>query len=155
MKFPYLIPIAASEPASAILAPLLIIQSPQFYGVPIVAQQVKDLTWSLWGCRFNLRPCSEGCKTGIATRCHLGCRCGWNLVLLWLWGKPTAEALSQPLTWELSYAKGVAVKKKKLRKPQFSKKLFNSYAFRFFFPNKNRTQIFHKNKLIWLNILAA
>ena len=33
--------------------------------------------------------------------------------LLWLWCRPVAAALSQPLSWELTYATGVALKKKK------------------------------------------
>ena len=31
----------------------------------------------------------------------------------WLWHKPTATALIQPLTWELPYATCAALKKKK------------------------------------------
>ena len=32
-------------------------------------------------------------------------------VLLWLWCKPAATALSWPLTWEFPYAMGVALKR--------------------------------------------
>ena len=41
--------------------------------------------------------------------------------LLWLWCRPAAIALIQPLTWELLYASGVALKiqeKKKKAYPQ-------------------------------------
>jgi len=34
-----------------------------------------------------------------------------DLVLLWLWGRPAAAALIQPLAWELPYAIPVALKK--------------------------------------------
>ena len=43
----------------------------------------------------------------------VGCRCSWNLVLLWLWHKPVAAALIQPRAWEIPYAAGVAIKRKK------------------------------------------
>ena len=36
----------------------------------------------------------------------------WDLALIWLWCRPAATALIQPLTWELPYAMGVALKKK-------------------------------------------
>ena len=32
-------------------------------------------------------------------------------VMLWLWHRPMATALIGPLAWELTYAKGVALKK--------------------------------------------
>ena len=40
----------------------------------------------------------------------VGCRCGLDLALLWLWHRPAAAAPIQPLTWELPYAAGVALK---------------------------------------------
>ena len=39
-----------------------------------------------------------------------------DLVLLWLWHRPAAVALIQPLAWDLPYAVGAALKKKKRRK---------------------------------------
>ena len=36
--------------------------------------------------------------------------------LLWLWCRLAAAALIQPLAWELPYAKGVAVKRKKRKR---------------------------------------
>ena len=48
--------------------------------------------------------------------CHelwIGHGCGSDPELLWLWCKPTAKALIRPLAWELPYASGVALKKKK------------------------------------------
>ena len=35
-----------------------------------------------------------------------------DLVLLWLWRRLTAAALLQPLSWELPYTAGVALKRK-------------------------------------------
>ena len=48
--------------------------------------------------------------------CGVGCRCGSDLVFLWLWRRPEATALIQPLAWELPYAVGVALKKPKKKK---------------------------------------
>ena len=43
--------------------------------------------------------------------CDVGCRCGSDLVLLWLWHRPAAVALIQPIGWEPPHAVGVALKK--------------------------------------------
>ena len=43
----------------------------------------------------------------------VGSRCGSDLVLLWLWHRPTATALIRPLAWEPPYAVGAALKRKK------------------------------------------
>ena len=39
-----------------------------------------------------------------------------NLVLLWLWCRPAATTLIQPLAWELPYAAGAAQNKTKQNK---------------------------------------
>ena len=43
----------------------------------------------------------------------VGHRCSLDPEFLWLWCRPAAVALNQPLTWELLYAAGVAIKKRK------------------------------------------
>ena len=48
--------------------------------------------------------------------CGVGCRCGSDPVLLWLWSRLAAEALIRPLAWDLPFATGVALKIKKERK---------------------------------------
>ena len=45
--------------------------------------------------------------------CGVGRRCVLDPALLWLWGKLAAAAPIQPLAWELPYAAGVALKRKK------------------------------------------
>ena len=45
--------------------------------------------------------------------CGVDCRHGLDLVLLWLWHKLAGAALIQSIAWELLYAMGVALKKKK------------------------------------------
>ena len=47
--------------------------------------------------------------------CDFGRRPGLNLALLWLWCRPAAAALIQPLAWERPYAAGAALKKKKIK----------------------------------------
>ena len=42
--------------------------------------------------------------------CCVGCRCGWDPALLWLWCRLAAAALIQPLAWELPYAMSAALK---------------------------------------------
>ena len=51
--------------------------------------------------------------SGIAVSCDVGCSHGLDLALLWLWCRPVAVALIQPLTWEPLYAAGVALKRQK------------------------------------------
>ena len=46
---------------------------------------------------------------GIAVSCGVGHRLSLDPVLFWLWCRPTAIALIQPLAWELPYATGVAL----------------------------------------------
>ena len=67
-----------------------------------------------------------------------------NLVLLWLWCRLLTAALIQPLAWELPYAAGVALKKKKI---SFSSVLFLSISFiRYqFFKKRNKNGINHSS----------
>ena len=48
--------------------------------------------------------------------CVVGHRHGSDLVLLWLWRRPAAEALIRPLAWDPSYAAGAALKRLKKKK---------------------------------------
>ena len=52
--------------------------------------------------------------------CGVGHRCGFDLVLLWLWHRPVATAPIRPLAWEPPYAVSVALKKRQ----KTEKKLF-------------------------------
>ena len=49
----------------------------------------------------------------MAISCCIGRRCSSDLVLLWLWHRPAATALNQPLAWELPYDACAAIKRKK------------------------------------------
>ena len=50
--------------------------------------------------------------------CGVDCRCGSDLVLLWLWCRLAATALIRPLAWEPPCATGGALKRQKKKKPQ-------------------------------------
>ena len=57
--------------------------------------------------------------------CGVGCRCGSDLVLLWLWCRLVATAQIGLLAWEPPYAMGVAQengKKTKKKKNSHQKK---------------------------------
>ena len=46
--------------------------------------------------------------------CGVGCRCGSDPALLWLWCRLVSTAPMRPLSWEPPYASGAALKKKNL-----------------------------------------
>ena len=50
--------------------------------------------------------------------CGVGRRHSWDLALLWLWYRLAPAAVIQPLSWELPYAAGVALKSKKKKSIQ-------------------------------------
>ena len=50
-------------------------------------------------------------RSGVVMSYGVGCRRGSDLVLLWLWCRPAAASPMQPLSWELPYATGAALKK--------------------------------------------
>ena len=49
--------------------------------------------------------------SGISVSCGVGHRHISDLALLWLWHRPVALSLIQPLAWELPYATSRALKK--------------------------------------------
>ena len=57
-----------------------------------------------------------GYGSGIAVSCGVGCRCGSDLALLWLWHRLVATALIRRLPWEPPYAMGAAPEKAKRQK---------------------------------------
>ena len=54
--------------------------------------------------------------------CELWCTCRRGSDLMWLWCRPAAVALIQPLAWELPYASSAALKKKSV--PPFNLSFF-------------------------------
>ena len=77
----------------------------KYIGVPVVAQWVENLT------RIHEDVCLIPGLTQWAS-CGIGCRCGSDLVWLWLWRRLAAIAPIRPIAWELPYATGAAVKRK-------------------------------------------
>ena len=64
----------------------------------------------------QLWPHPVGREFGIAESCGIGCRCGSDPALLWLWQRLATAALIQPLAWKFPYAVGTALKRKKKKK---------------------------------------
>ena len=58
----------------------------------------------------------SGSGISIAMSCGVGCRCGLDPALLWLWSRPVATAPIRPLAWEPPYASGAALNKAKRQK---------------------------------------
>jgi len=52
----------------------------------------------------------------LAMSCGVGCRCGSDLALLWLWCRPAVVAPIRPLAWETPYAVSEALKRPKKKK---------------------------------------
>ena len=63
-----------------------------------------------------------GYRSGIAVSCGVGHGRGLDPTLLWLWGRPVASALVQPLAWEPPYAMGVDLKRQKTKRKKEKKK---------------------------------
>ena len=61
-------------------------------------------------------------------RCGVGCRCGLDPTLLWLWCRPVATAPIQPLTWEPPYPAGAAQEMAKRQNKQTNKKIILSIS---------------------------
>jgi len=61
--------------------------------------------------------------SGVAVSCGVGCRCGLDPELLWLWSRLVATALIRPLAWEPPYAMGSSPRKGKKTKRQKKKKI--------------------------------
>ena len=68
--------------------------------------------------------------------CGVGCRCGWDPVLLWLWCRPPVTATFSPLAWEPPYDRGAALGKSKRQKTKPNKS-----------KNKHKNPRFEENKM--------
>ena len=83
-----------------------------------MGQSRKESAYEPGGCRFDPWPCSVGQGSGMAVSCSVGHRCGLDPMLLWLWCRLAAVALTRPPACEHPYATGVALKSKKKKKKE-------------------------------------
>ena len=66
-----------------------------------------------------------GQGSGVAVSCGIGGRHVLDPTLLWLWCRPAAKALTQPLAWKPPYAMGAALKSKtKAKQTNKKRKIF-------------------------------
>ena len=56
--------------------------------------------------------------------CAVGCGCGSDPVLLWLWHRPVATALSRPLALKPPHAMCAALENTKRQKQKFGNPMF-------------------------------
>ena len=83
-------------------------------GVPVVAQQVMNPTSILRTIQNHPWPRSVSEGSGVVGSPGVVCRCGSDLVLLWLWCRQAAAARIRPLAWEPPHAEGVVLKRKNI-----------------------------------------
>ena len=88
-----------------------------YSGVPVVVQRKRIRLGTV-----RLQVQSLALLSGVRIRhcCELcvGCRCGSDPELLWLWCRPAATALIGPLAWKPPYAMGAALKGQKTKKKE-------------------------------------
>ena len=66
-----------------------------------------------------------GQGSGFAVSYDVGHRHGSDPVLLRLWCRPAPVALIRPLEWELPYAEGSALRRKKKKRKKFISSLYS------------------------------
>ena len=95
------------------------------YGVPIVAQQVKNLTSVHEDVGLIPGPARWIKGLALLQGVALGCKCcsDSTLLWLWLWCRLAAAAPVRPLAWELPYATGAALKRQKKKIDYYSAKV--------------------------------
>ena len=65
--------------------------------------------------------------------CGVGCRCGLDPTLLWLWRRPVATALIRPLAWEPPYAEGASLEKTGGKKKKKTSRILVTVTLRKYF----------------------
>ena len=72
-------------------------------------------------CRFDPWPCSVGQESSIAMSCDVGHRCGSDLMLLWLWCRPSSCSPNSTPSLGTSIGHGCSPKCKKKKKKKKKK----------------------------------
>ena len=82
--------------------------------MPVATAPIQPLAWEPpHAAGVALKRKKEKKESRVAMSCGVGHRCGSDPELRWLWRRLVAVALIQPLTWELPYTSGAALKNKK------------------------------------------
>ena len=93
------------------------------FGVPVVAQWLTNPTRN-YEVAGSVPALAQWVNDPALPSCGVGCRCGSDPALLWLWRRPEATVPIQPLAWEPPYAEGAAQRNnKKTKKKKKEKKI--------------------------------
>ena len=92
-------------------------------------EQIRLETMRLW---VQFLTSLSGLRIRVVVISGVGCRCGSDLVLLWLWSRLAAVAWIQPLAQEPPYAMGAAPPQKKKKRKERNKRCFASLAINLF-----------------------
>ena len=89
--------------------------------------KINPISWSFYRWKKT-----KAHGPGIAINCGVGHRCGLDLMLLWLWRRQVATALTQSLAWDLHmpWVRSWKAKKGRARKTQILssiKKIINKW----------------------------
>ena len=83
-----------------------------FTGVPVAVQQKRIRLGTM---RLHVQSLALLSGSSVAMSCGIGCRCGSDPMLLWLWRRLAAVAPIRPLAWEPPCAADAALKNKQTK----------------------------------------